>query len=133
VKDKSKNKSTNKKKGSKKKFFISTLGGTAVGFINGFFGGGGGMLGVPLLNKGLKESTKTSHATAILVILPITIVSSIFYGLHGYFNLQQTLAVGAGVFIGGIVGAKLLKKLPANIVATTFAIIMMVAGVKMVI
>ena len=119
---------------NKKRFFlIGTIGGGAIGFINGFFGGGGGMLGVPLLNKGLKEETKVSHATTILVILPITIVSSIFYGLNGFFNLQQTLITSAGVLVGGIAGALLLKKLPSKVVGFVFAVLMIAAGIKMVV
>jgi len=121
-------------KGKKaKSFLFGAIGGSGVGIINGFFGAGGGMLAVPLLNKGLKEEVKVSHATAILVILPITIVSSIFYGLNGHFNLQQTLFVGGGVLVGGIIGALLLKKLPAKIVGFVFAILMITAGVRMVV
>ncbi|MCL2375394.1 MAG: TSUP family transporter, partial [Firmicutes bacterium] len=94
------------KKGFKKaKPFLAVGGGTLVGFINGFFGGGGGMLAVPLLDKVLKEETKKAHATAILVILPITIASAVFYVLNGYFELKPTIFSSIGVIAGGIGGA----------------------------
>lgn len=110
---------------------MSIVGGLAIGFINGFFGGGGGMLCVPLLEKALKKDTKTSHATAILIILPISIASAITYVANGYFSLNETLITGSGVILGGIIGALSLKILPDKIVGVLFAIIMLVAGIKM--
>ena len=107
------------------------LGGGAIGFINGFFGGGGGMLCVPLYNKILKRATKQSHATAIAVILPISIASAITYIIGGSFDLKSALITSAGVVAGGIAGALLLKKLNSAAVAVIFALIMIAAGVKL--
>ena len=45
--------------------------GGLTGFINGFFGGGGGMVCVPVLTGALKLSQKQAHATAIFFILPL--------------------------------------------------------------
>ncbi len=117
------------KKGTKKAFMI--LGGIGVGFINGFFGGGGGMLCVPLLNKVLGEKTKPSHATAMLIILPISIASAVTYVSSGYFDLKLTLIVGGGVIAGGIAGALLLKKLNSSVISIVFALLMIAAGIKL--
>lgn len=106
-------------------------GGLLVGFINGFFGGGGGMLCVPLLEKILKEPTKKAHATAILIILPISIASAIIYLINGYFSLTGVLAAGGGVVAGGIAGALLLKKLPSFVVGIIFALMMIGVGFKL--
>ena len=53
------------------------LAGAGIGFINGFLGGGGGILVVCALLAILKMPQKEAHATAILVILPITLVSAL--------------------------------------------------------
>lgn len=106
-------------------------GGLGVGFANGFFGGGGGMLCVPLLDKALKAPTKVAHATAMLIILPISIASAITYVSGGYFDLRLTLIVGGGVVAGGIAGALLLKKLRSGVVAIIFALLMIAAGIKL--
>lgn len=59
---------------SKKKNSERIICGTAVGLANSLFGGGGGMIAVPLLQRtGLDE--KRAHATAILLILPISLFS----------------------------------------------------------
>jgi uncharacterized membrane protein YfcA len=114
-----------------KRGLLSVAGGLGVGFLNGVFGGGGGMLCVPLLEKGLKEKTKTAHATAILIILPICIVSAVLYGLGGNIPWQAALYTAIGVFAGGILGAKLLKKLPEKAVGIVFAALMIAAGIMM--
>ncbi len=110
---------------------VMITGGIGVGFINGFFGGGGGMLCVPLLNKVLGEETKPSHATAMLIILPISIASAVTYVASGFFDLKLTLMVGGGVIAGGIVGALLLKKLNSSVISIIFAILMIAAGIKL--
>lgn len=115
------------------KSFVKTsvkyLGGVGVGFMSGFFGGGGGMLCVPLLKfSGLDE--KRAHATAILVILPLCIVSAIIYIRNGYFDLTSVLCACLGVVGGGIAGAKLLDALPETAVGVIFALLMIAVGIK---
>ena len=89
------------------------------------------MLCVPLLEKILHEPTKKAHATAILIILPISIASAVMYIINGYFSLSGTLSVSAGVVGGGITGALLLKKLPSFVIGIIFAVIMIAVGIKL--
>ena len=111
--------------------FYAVLTGCVAGVVNGVFGGGGGMLVVPMLSFLIKYPPKTAHATAILIILPLSIVSGLFYASFGNFFLQVGIPVGVGVVVGGILGAFLLSKLPSKIVVVIFSIIMAAAGVKM--
>ena len=110
---------------------VKVVGGAAVGFVNGFFGGGGGMLLVPLLEKGLKMNTKRAHATAILIILPISIASAITYIVNGYTDWAATGYIAIGVIGGGIAGALLLKKLNPTVVGVIFSLLMLAAGIKL--
>lgn len=112
---------------------LSIIGGAAIGIANGFFGGGGGMLCVPLLEKVFHEETKRSHATAILIILPISIASAITYVVKGVCDWNITLYVGLGVLAGGLIGALLLGKLKSDIIAIIFALIMIGVGIRQVI
>ena len=113
-----------------KNAMVAVLSG-AVGFINGFFGGGGGMLLVPLLEKVLKCPVKKSHATAIAVILPVRVAGAMIYIASGFFEWTPVLSAAGGCVAGGAAGALLLKKLPSNIVAFVFALIMIGVGVKL--
>lgn len=110
---------------------LVVLSSAAVGFVNGFFGGGGGMLLVPLLEKVMKCPVKKSHATAIAVILPISLAGAITYIMNGFFELTPVLSVSGGCIAGGIAGALLLKKLPSDIVALVFALMMIGVGIKL--
>lgn len=116
-----------------KHFWIYLIIGLTVGFINGFFGGGGGMIVVPLLIFALGLRDKTAHATALLIILPLCMVSSIVYICNGVVDWGQTLFVGIGACIGGLIGASLLKKLSNKAIRIIFSIIMLIAGIKMII
>ena len=90
------------------------LTGVITGLANGFFGGGGGMIVVPLMTFLLKMKTKAAHATALAVILPITIISAVVYFLKGGFDYENGIPSGIGVIAGGVVGAWLLGKLSAK-------------------
>lgn len=107
--------------------------GALIGLLNGFFGGGGGMICVPLLENVFKLDNKVAHATTIAVILPLSLASSFVYFFKNNINHVQLLYICAGVVAGGILGALLLKKLSGKIVRLIFAIIMLAAGIRMVI
>lgn len=113
------------------KIIISIIGGIFVGFLNGFFGGGGGMIVVPLLIFLLGIKEKQAHATAIFIILPLSITSSIIYITQGGFNLYNLLYTSIGVVAGGIIGSILLKKMNNQALRIIFAIIMIIAGLKL--
>ena len=116
---------------SVKKKLLLCVCGAIIGFINGFFGGGGGMVCVPLLEKVLHLPNKYSHATTIVIILPISFVSAVIYFLSGNLETISFLTVGTGVVLGGIVGSFALKFLPAKIIRIIFVFIMLAGGIRL--
>ncbi len=113
-----------------KKVWGLLFAGVFIGIINGFFGGGGGMICVPaLLLIGL--SNKQAQATAILIMLPISIASAIVYYSNGFVNWDMVLYTTLGSVVGGVVGAYLLKNLSNNILQYIFALVVMIAGIRM--
>lgn len=107
--------------------------GLILGFVNGFLGGGGGMLCVPLLIFALGLPDKRAHATAILIMLPISVVSFAVYAINMEIEWMLALWVTIGSVAGGVVGSILLKKLSNSWLRAIFALIMIAAGVRMVI
>jgi uncharacterized membrane protein YfcA len=104
--------------------------GGAVGLANGLFGGGGGMIAVPMLQRtGLEE--KRAHATAILLILPVSLLSFFFYAWKGLYEFSVLIPTALGVTAGGALGAWLLGKLPVKIVNIIFACLQAAAGISM--
>ena len=106
------------------------LAGVVIGFLNGFFGGGGGMLCVPVLATVMGLETKESHATALSVMLPLSMVSAGIYLVSGKVDLGLTLPVTIGFTVGGAVGALLLNKLKSKVISLVFSLVMIVAGIK---
>ena len=115
----------------KKGEWRSWLMGAGIGAANAIFGGGGGMIVVPILMLLMNLKAKESHATAILIILPITIISAVIYLINGYFSLDSGVSSSIGVIVGGILGALLLKKISNKWIVKIFAIVMVIGGVKM--
>ena len=102
--------------------------GAAVGLANGLFGGGGGMLAVPLLQKtGYEE--KSAHATAILIILPVSFFSFLLYFIRGLYDFSVLIPTAIGVAAGGFLGAAWLGKLPVKTVNIVFAFLQIAAGI----
>ena len=103
------------------------LSGGAVGAANGLFGGGGGMLAVPLLKK-FGYAEKAAHATAILVILPVCVFSVVLYFIQGFYDFAVLIPTAFGVTAGGLLGAYFLDKLPIKIVHFVFCFLQLFAG-----
>ena len=111
--------------------FLAVLVGCLIGFINGFFGGGGGMIAVPTLAKFYNLEEKKAHATSIAVILPLSVASSIVYLFKEKVDWVNLGIVAGGVTLGGILGALLLKKASNKFIEYLFEGVMLVAGIKM--
>ena len=110
---------------------LAAVSGAAVGAVNGIFGGGGGMIVVPLLTAAGKPPL-VAHATAILVILPVSLVSAAVYLFYGRFDPELFLAVTLGVVPGGMLGAQLLSRISPAAAMAVFAAVMFAAGVRMI-
>ena len=107
------------------------LTGAAVGIANGLFGGGGGMIAVPLLAAGGLEE-KRAHATAILIIAPVSLAGAIAYIIAGYAAAHIFLPAAVGMAAGWALGAVFLNKLPLTAVRAVFVAVMFAAGIRMV-
>ena len=114
----------------KHKNVLLSASGLAVGFINGFFGGGGGMLCVPVLAGVAGLKTKASHATALAVMLPLSVVSAVVYLTSGKVDFGVLAPVGVGFIAGGAIGALALSKLKSSVLSIAFACVMIFAGVR---
>jgi uncharacterized membrane protein YfcA len=122
-----------KKKKMKKMSLLMAVAGLFIGFVNGLFGAGGGMLAVPVLTMVAGLNMKRSHATAILVILPLCAVSSVVYLSKGIDGGDVFLPTILGVVLGGIFGAYALKKCSNIFLQILFYGVMLLAGIKMVV
>lgn len=112
------------------KTLLIISGGLLTGFVNGLFGAGGGMLSVPILGKyGLKK--KESHASAVAVIMPLSIFSATLYLLNGSVTINDAVKYVPWGLLGATTGTFILKQLPDKWIRKVFSIFMIWAGITL--
>ena len=127
-------------------WILCALTGLGAGLLNGLLGAAGGILLVavlpritppprlypPSLPLGVYHERRDILATALAVMLPISAVSGIIYwvgGIRPSPTLLMALVIPAAA--GGLLGAKLLTRIPNHLLKKLFAAIVVVAGVRM--
>ena len=118
------------KKTTWKTWLAPALAGAAAGIANGFFGGGGGMILVPLLVRRCKLEQRQAFATSVAIILPLCTLSSVIYFFRGGLDVMTALPYLAGGLIGGWVGGKVFKKLNMVWLRRAFALLILYGGVR---
>lgn len=113
--------------------WIKLITGAIIGFVNGFWGGGGGMICVPLLSQVIKLPEKKAHATTLLIMLPLSLVSLVIYIINGNMPWMDAFKIGIGFVTGGVIGANLLKVISNVWLGIVFSIIIIAGGLKMII
>ena len=106
------------------------LSGALAGLVNGLFGGGGGMVMVPLLTAWCGLEQKRALATCVAVILPFCVVSAAVYLLRTPFDLTQALPYLLGGLAGGFVGGRLFPRVPAPWLRYLFAALLVYGGIR---
>ena len=123
----------NKKKNKILNTIILLIIGLVIGFVNGFWGGGGGMICVPTLTGVLRLPEKNAHATAILIMLPLSIASFIVYLTHGNVEWINAGYVTTGFVVGGVLGALLLKNINNLLLKIVFSLVIIAGAIKLLI
>lgn len=123
------------------------LGGF-IGVVSAIFGIGGGTLTVPILSHcGLKfqQAVGTSAACGLPIaasgaigflvfgqFLSPSVKESLPSGVYGFVHVYAFVCVSFASFFTARIGAKLAHKLPAATLKKTFAVLLLVVGVKLV-
>ena len=110
--------------------WVCRIAGAAAGLANGCFGGGGGMVFLPLLSRRSDLSPKVLYSTCVGVIFPVCLVSAAVYLLRGGVTLSVAAPYLAGGLAGGWIGGKLYGKVSAKFLKWLFAVLLFYAGVK---
>ncbi len=112
-----------------KKYWKGLLGGAAVGLLNGLLGAGGGMVLVPLLER-LGVTGKSSHATSLAVIVPLSAVSAFLYWRQGWLSLDQGLPLLLPGLAGGILGGIFMGRIKLGWLKGMFGALLLWGGVR---
>jgi uncharacterized protein len=106
------------------------LAGVVGGIASGMFGIGGGVILVPILGLLLGFSQHRAQGTSLVALIPPTgILAVMAYGKAGYVSWRVGLLLVPGVFLGGILGGYIAKRIPAGRMRRIFAFLMFCLGV----
>ncbi len=106
------------------------LAAALAGLANGLFGGGGGMVLLPLLSRFTDLPARKLFSTCLAMIFPICLVSAAVGLLSGGVDLPTLLPYGAGGLLGGLLGALTFEKVPVSWLKGIFALFLLYGGVR---
>lgn len=115
-----------------KKWWRAAAAGLVAGILNGLFGSGGGMAAVPVLKKsGL--SLKEAHATSVLIMAALSVLSAYLYLSTGRLSLEEAAVFIPGGIVGGVLGSLLFTKIKAGTLKKIFGAFVIFAAAKILI
>ena len=107
------------------------LPGFVSGMVNGLFGGGGGLLLVPMLRHLSHLECHKAHATAIVTTACLSAVSLVVYLNRGVIDWSLALPLAAGGAVGSAAGAFWLNRVPTRLLAKGFALFLLFSAWRM--
>lgn len=113
-----------------KKTWFSQIAGGGAGLVNGLFGGGGGMVFLPIVSRWGNLSPRKQYATCVGVIFPVCLASASIYFWRSDVSLSEALPYLAGGLIGGFFGGKLYGRVTPKLLKWLFAAFLFYAGGK---
>jgi len=112
------------------RYFWIFVAACVCGIASGMFGIGGGVLLVPFLALFFAFAQHRAQGTSLIALIPPTGLLAFFaYARAGYVSWRIGLLLVPGVFVGGILGGWLAKRLPPRRMRQVFAGLMLVLGV----
>ena len=106
--------------------------GIISGLICGLFASGGGLILVPAYVYILHMDDIKARATSVFSILPMVTISGLVYYKERLVDFKLGILCEIGGIVGGIIGAKLLKKMPTKYLKIFYTIFLMYASIKMI-
>ena len=106
------------------------LAGALGGLVNGIFGGGGGMLLLPLLGRWGALRPKSLFANSVAIIFPICLVSAAVYFFHAHLDWSEAWPYLLGGALGGLVGGATFEKVPVKWLKVLFGLFLLYGGVR---
>lgn len=106
--------------------------GLAAGVLSGLFGIGGGIVIVPMLIILARFAPSMATGTSLgALLLPVGALGAWQYYQRGSINIQASLLVGLGLFIGAYFGARIGLSLDPMMLKRGFAIFLVLVAIRL--
>lgn len=109
----------------------AALCGGAAGVANGMLGAGGGMLLIPLMRLLHLSDDRELFATAIAVMLPISLVTFLIYLCRGTVDVLLALPYCIGGLAGGLLGGLFYRKIPTKWLHRALGVFILWGGIRL--
>ena len=106
------------------------LAGTLAGAVTGLFGGGGGMVLIPLLTLLTALEETAIFPASISIILPICLTSLAVTAFRGSVDTATALPYLIGSGLGGLLAGKWGEKIPVKWLHRGLGILILWGGVR---
>jgi len=107
--------------------------GTAAGVFSGLFGGGGGLVMVPLLILWLGYDERTATGTSLAAIIVISGIGATTQAFYGNLHVDDGLLVGVPAVAGVLLGTWLQQRVSTRAISGVFALVLTGLAVELVI
>ena len=99
------------------------------GIASGLFGIGGGVLLIPLLGIFFEFSQHRAQGTSLIALIPPTgLLALLAYAKQGFVFWRIGLLLIPGIFLGGIAGGRIAKRIEPRLLRQIFAVLMFALG-----
>ena len=106
------------------------LAGLCAGAVNGLFGGGGGMVLIPLLGLLCGLKGKEVFPISVAIIFPICVVSLSILLFQTSFSLLPAVPYLVGSLLGGVIAWKVGRKIPTKWLHRILGIFILWGGIR---
>lgn len=105
------------------------LAGVVGGVASGLFGIGGGVVLIPIFGLLLGFEQHRAQGTSLVALIPPTgLLAVLAYAKSGYVNWLAGVLLIPGLFLGGILGAKIAKRIEPRHMRQVFAALLFLLG-----
>ena len=111
--------------------------GLLAGILSGFMGVGGGVIMIPLMVLFLGYSQHQAQGLSLAVLsVPVTFLAAYTYYVNPLegeapFSWKFGIVIALSFVVGGLIGSKFAVAIPQNVLRKSFAVILVIAAVKM--
>jgi len=106
--------------------------GAVAGMIAGLFGVGGGVIVVPGLVLWLALAQREASGTSTATIVASSAAAMATFGVSGSVDWRAAGLILVGSVVGAWIGAWIAERVNERVLAVTFALVLAIAGIRMV-
>lgn len=105
--------------------------GLLAGILAGLLGIGGGLVIIPGLVLWLGLTQHEASGTSLAAVVATSGSALISFGIEGAVDWQAAALIAIGALVGVSIGARVIHRIPAKVLARTFSAVVLIAAIRM--